>query len=255
MHGLMCLCQNPYRLLISGHVTEIDTTVKICSALVHLKADDGTMREAKTDSNGYYHFDFKKIRFHKAEISLVTDRQTVPVNGSWKYGYLATRDKAVFETADSSAHYIKDFQLTLNQGCGSFPSLLFKKNMLAYDTVIRMYETQADSIYAFPEQVIRFLTLTLTDNPTIVIELSAHCSSDEKQPEKLSQMRAEKVKADLVKLGIAKQRLVAKGYGITKLLVKDDIIYRASSLREKETLIAKNRRCVFKIVSWDYKVN
>jgi hypothetical protein len=48
-------------------------------------------------------------------------------------------------------------------------------------------------------------------------------------------------------------RIVPKGYGELKLLIKDDVIAKAKTKEEKEALHAKNRRTVFKILNWDYQ--
>ncbi len=58
----------------------------------------------------------------------------------------------------------------------------------------------------------------LTENPEIIIELSSHTDSKgtDAYNQKLSQNRAESVVAYLITKGIAKERLVAKGYGESK---------------------------------------
>jgi peptidoglycan-associated lipoprotein len=55
----------------------------------------------------------------------------------------------------------------------------------------------------------------LQKNPTIKIEIAGHTDNkgDDKYNQTLSQKRAESVVNYLIKKGIAKTRLVAKGYG------------------------------------------
>src|SRR3546814_468043 len=64
------------------------------------------------------------------------------------------------------------------------------------------------------------LVRTLRDNPTLKIELSSHTDSrgSDVYNEALSQRRAQSAVDYLVTLGIARDRMVAKGYGETKLV-------------------------------------
>ncbi len=85
------------------------------------------------------------------------------------------------------------------------------------------------------------LVKILKDNPAIRIELSSHTdsrSSDEYNLT-LSQQRAQAAVDYLVSQGIAADRMVAKGYGETKLLVPD-----AQTEEEHQT----NRRTEFKVI-------
>jgi outer membrane protein OmpA-like peptidoglycan-associated protein len=85
------------------------------------------------------------------------------------------------------------------------------------------------------------LVKILKDNPAIRIELSSHTdsrSSDEYNLT-LSQQRAQAAVDYLVSQGIAADRMVAKGYGETKLLVPN-----AQTEEEHQT----NRRTEFKVI-------
>src|SRR5690606_7700565 len=64
------------------------------------------------------------------------------------------------------------------------------------------------------------LVATMRDNPTLRIELSSHTDSrgTHKYNERLSQRRAEAAVNYIVSRGIARDRLVAKGYGETRLV-------------------------------------
>ena len=61
---------------------------------------------------------------------------------------------------------------------------------------------------------------TMQDNPTLRIELSSHTDSrgTHKYNERLSQRRADAAVNYIVSRGIARDRLVAKGYGETRLV-------------------------------------
>ncbi|MDF1672582.1 MAG: OmpA family protein, partial [Vicingaceae bacterium] len=64
----------------------------------------------------------------------------------------------------------------------------------------------------------------------------------------LSQQRAQSCMDYLVEKGIAKDRLIAKGYGETMLLVSDVDIEKMTSETAKEDAHQKNRRTEFKII-------
>jgi outer membrane protein OmpA-like peptidoglycan-associated protein len=85
------------------------------------------------------------------------------------------------------------------------------------------------------------LVKILADNPAIRIELSSHTdsrSSDDYNID-LSQRRAQSAVDYIASKGIAADRLVAKGYGETQLIIKD-----AKTEEEHQT----NRRTEFKVI-------
>lgn len=85
------------------------------------------------------------------------------------------------------------------------------------------------------------LVKILKDNPTIRIELSSHTDarSSDAYNLNLSQQRAQSAVDYLVSQGIASDRLVAKGYGETRLLITN-----AQTEEEHQT----NRRTEFKVI-------
>ncbi|MBC5993976.1 OmpA family protein [Pontibacter sp. SD6] len=89
------------------------------------------------------------------------------------------------------------------------------------------------------------LVQTLKDNPGIRIELSSHTDSRQshRYNEMLSQLRAQSAVEYIISKGIARDRLVAKGYGETQLVnkCKDGVTC-------PETMHAENRRTEFKII-------
>lgn len=91
------------------------------------------------------------------------------------------------------------------------------------------------------------LVLLMENNPTLKVEISSHTDSRKEDDYNLwlSQKRADSVVEYLVQKGIAKERLVAKGYGETRLLNKcaNDVV-----CSEKQHLV--NRRTEFVILEY-----
>ena len=90
------------------------------------------------------------------------------------------------------------------------------------------------------------LTIFLIDNPTFKIEIASHTDSrgSDEYNLKLSQDRAQAVVAYLTQKGIASTRLIAKGYGETKLINKC-----ANDVTCTEAEHQKNRRTAFTVIS------
>jgi len=83
---------------------------------------------------------------------------------------------------------------------------------------------------------------------SVRIELSGHTDTrgDEKANLKLSQERANAVVDYLVKKGIDKDRLVAKGYGETQPILSDEQINSLPTEKEREAAHQANRRTEYK---------
>ncbi|UXP33175.1 OmpA family protein [Reichenbachiella agarivorans] len=88
------------------------------------------------------------------------------------------------------------------------------------------------------------LVTIMKDNPEITIELSSHTDirADDEYNLKLSQRRAESAVNYIISQGIDKKRLIAKGYGETKV-----IIVNADTELEHQ----QNRRTEFKVTKYD----
>lgn len=96
---------------------------------------------------------------------------------------------------------------------------------------------------ALPE--LEKLLRLLQDNPDLVVEISSHTDArgDSRYNQKLSQRRADAVAAWLVQKGIKKERLIAVGYGESKLInpceIEEDCSEEAHQL---------NRRTEFRVL-------
>jgi outer membrane protein OmpA-like peptidoglycan-associated protein len=87
----------------------------------------------------------------------------------------------------------------------------------------------------------------MEDNPTLKIEISAHTDSrlEDRYNLWLSQKRADSVLEYLVQKGISKERIVAKGYGETRLINR---CANGVICSEEEHLV--NRRTEFVILEF-----
>ena len=94
----------------------------------------------------------------------------------------------------------------------------------------------------------------LTRNPTFVIQLESHTDTrgalDYNQD--LSQRRAETCVKYLISRGIDTERMKPVGVGENAPLIPDSDINKLGTEEEKEYAHQKNRRTVFRILSYDY---
>lgn len=231
---------------ISGKVTAENSYRNgeaVKNALIHLKLSNGGMFESKSNDTGYY---FLKVKTFQGagELTIATDKNTSFIN-SKTYGFLASKNDSILDF-NKSMLCIKNFALTKITICWSFPTILFKYNSTeSLDKYSSSREESADSS-------INFINSVLNEDPTMVIELQGHCDSREKNPDTLSLQRADYLRQALINKGIDKERVLIKGWGAKKLLVKDSVILKATTKEEKEKLHLQNRRVILRIINWDY---
>lgn len=92
------------------------------------------------------------------------------------------------------------------------------------------------------QTVLDYVTKGMKGQPTMKVEIAGHADSTgpARANQKLSQERAESVRAYLISQGIAADRLTAKGYGESELLVKPE-----TNDIDRE----RNRRVMFTVLS------
>ncbi len=244
--------QNDQELVVKGRVVNYDGKPEKYRK-VYLISSNGKTHERSTDSLGNYKFPFKEAAFISCTVTLDPKSDCKGVFGD---GYIMSGECGFFYVGDSLKQrvMIKDFEIQKPAKELRIPQIIFKKNSLVFDT-LRSFPTYYDSSDVFPYYAIKWLAKILKENPEIIIELGAHCSLDERDPQVLSQNRAIKVLKELIGFGISKERIKIKGYGCTKPLVSDSEIKYAKTPAGKETLRARNRRCTFMVLSWDFKPN
>jgi peptidoglycan-associated lipoprotein len=238
---------------VSGQVTNIKDKTIIPNCPVILKGSDGTLVQTTTDKDGNYNIQLKPEVSYEDYTQTNKDLKTPTA----PLGFLASDDRGKFSTVGlkESTNFKKDFQLMPVEAEIKFPAVLYaldKANLLIDPTGNAKGNDTHKPINS--EDSLASLLKTLNDNPSIIIELSAHTDSrgSAKHNLDLSQARAQTCVDWLISKGIPAERLVAKGYGKTKLKISDAQIAKAKTKEEKEALHAINRRTVFKILSWDY---
>lgn len=171
---------------VKGWVYEQDG-YELPNAVVYVVGDDGTNKKATIQLDGSFE---EKVKPGVKYLFLATCE-----------GYMNYKQELAVQKVEESEEYVLQFPL---------PSLdipVLVRNVF--------YEFNRAEITPQSIPALEGLIGLLKQNPSIAIELSSHCDyrgSDEYN-EKLSQARAESVVKYLTTHGIAKDRVVAKGYG------------------------------------------
>ncbi|MBL4623697.1 MAG: OmpA family protein [Flavobacteriales bacterium] len=163
-----------------------------------------------------------------------------------KKNYLSAHTEESTVGVEESTEFIHDFNIqpTIDE---SGQKIEIKFPEVLYD--LGKYTLRPES-----KDSLNFLYQTLIDNPTIVIELSAHTDSrgSDKSNQILSENRAKSCVTYLVEKGIAADRMIAVGYGETRLIFSDKDIAKFKTKEEQEAAHQKNRRTVFSVIRSDY---
>jgi outer membrane protein OmpA-like peptidoglycan-associated protein len=152
------------------------------------------------------------------------NRQNIQKQSSTSSASKAEADKAAEQKAQGQTKK-RDLQQKLDSAlAGKRVEFLYAKNILTPKS----------------KKILDQVAEILKKYPNIPIEIGGHTDSDGTKARnlKLSQRRAEAVKAYLIKKGIAPNHLIAKGYGESRPLVKND------TPAHKQ----RNRRVEFKVI-------
>lgn len=208
---------------------------------VKIVGSDGSIKEFTTSKDGSY-----KLERLKENTTYTVSTETGPTSKSATFskdGYLANKDQRIISTAGQVAS--KEFQ-------ADFEVKPVVKEIRMPEII---YALGSAELLPASKDSLLFLYNILKDNPSIVCELNSHTDSRGKAASNmtLSTARAQSCVDFLVKeKGIPAERLVAKGYGATQLLISDAEIKKAPSNQEKEALHQKNRRTSFRILNFGY---
>lgn len=241
----------PLEYDISATIVDANTTDPIDSASVQIIGSDGTDIILQIDEDGFFKYTLKQNTDY---IYIIR-----------KKDYLYGKGEASTKNLANSKHFNKKIVLA------KIGEPIQIDNIF-YD--LGKWDLREES-----KENLNQLIGILNDNPTIIIELSAHTDmiGDESSNEVLSQKRAQSVVDYLIKKGIDPERLVAKGYGesipkqINKRLAKttafdvgevltEDFITSLKEDAKTEEIGQKlydeanqvNRRTEFKVLSTTY---
>ncbi len=190
--------------------------------------DNNIIEETFTGNDGSFSF----IVYPEEEYYLVGEKENY-FNSRVEFNTLG-------KTADKAK--LKDFVTNI-----SFEkNLILEKIILNKSIVLEniYYDLDRANIRDDAALELNKLVRILIDNPKISIELSSH-TDDRATVEynlNLSQRRAESAVNYIISKGISKNRLIAKGYGESELIIKN-----ATSEEEHQI----NRRTEFKVIKYD----
>ncbi|MEM9024192.1 MAG: OmpA family protein, partial [Bacteroidota bacterium] len=219
-------------------VTDVDSKKPLPGAKVMLVGTDGSSIEVETDELGNYSFDEnpKGGRF-----ILENTSYTMTVS---KEKFLNAKGQETTVGVEQSTAFVHDFALQPFTVEINLPLVLY--DLGKWDLQVNETVNSKDSL--------QFLVQVMNDNPNIVIELAAHTDSrgSDKSNQILSQKRAQTCVDFLISQGISSDRMVAAGYGESRLKITDDSIAQLPSEEEREAAHQKNRRTVFSVLRDDY---
>jgi outer membrane protein OmpA-like peptidoglycan-associated protein len=115
------------------------------------------------------------------------------------------------------------------------------------------YDLDQDYIRADAALELDKLVTLLEDNPEIKIELSSHTDSRQTAAynDDLSKRRAQSAVNYIVSKGVEENRLIARGYGESQLLISDEEIEKLPTEEAQEQAHQRNRRTEFKVTEYN----
>ena len=115
------------------------------------------------------------------------------------------------------------------------------------------YDLDRDEIRSDAALELDKLVTVLADNPEIKIELSSHTDSRQTAAynDDLSKRRAQSAVDYIVSKGIDSERLIARGYGESQLLLTDEEINKLPTEETREAAHQRNRRTEFKVTEYN----
>jgi peptidoglycan-associated lipoprotein len=221
---------------LEGYVYDKDGQFPLEGAYVKVFGSDGTSFESASDENGAFSFaENGEERYINPEVNY-----SIEIG---KTDYLVAKDNISTVGLDESTTFVKEFLLQST-----------KVEEIEFPEV--QYDLGKFTLRPESKDSLNYLYQVLVDNPTIIIELAAHTDSrgSRSANQTLSENRAKSCVEYLASKGIPSERMQAKGYGENKLRISDAEINALPS-DEREAAHQKNRRTVFRVLSWDYVPN
>jgi peptidoglycan-associated lipoprotein len=238
----------PLVFKLDGTITDCKygPSILVEGAVVRMVGSDGSAVEDTVAKDGKYHFDLNP----NVSYVLMVYGDKGHSSKADAYLNLPDKDKGKLTTVGEmvSKNWTLDFCLVPAEMEIRFPAVL--------------YDLAKATLRPESKDSLNFLYQTLIDNPTAIIEIGSHTDSrgSDKSNDKLSAARAQACVDYLVnEKGIAKERLLSKGYGETRPLrmadgtvLTEKYINSKKTTQERESLHQLNRRTAFRVVSWDY---
>lgn len=194
---------------------------------------------------------------------LADSKVNITINGKKREMTVNTEGVASLDLEDNSDYafiashegYLNNSEKFSSKGLGKDPANPIQKFEveIVLDKIYKNKEITLDNIYynydkwdirTDAEPTLIKLAQTLSENPTIKIQLSSHtdCRGKDDYNATLSQKRAESAVNFLISKGIASERLVAKGYGESQPAVVCDCTKCTEEQHQA------NRRTTFKVL-------
>jgi len=188
------LTHKDLRFTLVGHTLDAATDANLSHIKTTLTESRGGENSSQvSDNNGEFRYQLDP----KSDFTVIAQQK----------GYFSNREKVSTKGLDRSKTLYVDLRLTVNE----------LKEGASFELKNIYYDFDKSNIRADAAKVLNDVYKMMTNNPTIVIELSSYTDSrgSDSYNMKLSQERASSAVAYLVQKGIAASRLVAKGYGET----------------------------------------
>ena len=214
------------------------TGLPLADTKVEVVGTDGSSFSTMTDANGSFAFaENQKDRW-------IHQNTSYSIRAG-KENYLVVSDHVSTVDLEESTTFAKEYFLqpvVPGTGIIPLPQVLYEVDQFELTTAGR------DSL--------EILFTTLTENPTIIIELRSHTDSRNTRRFKggnmeLSQKRAQACVNFLVGKGIDPRRMVPVGKGATEPLVPEAEIRALRTKEEQEAAYQKNRRTDFTVLGFD----
>lgn len=179
------------RAWLAGIVYDKETNTPLANATVELVNSAGKKTQVSTGTDGSYRLEVERSTAYSLTVA--------------RKGYQNDADRLI---TDTSAIYHKDLYLTL----------------LALDSGLVLpniyYDFDKYNIRPDAAKILNGVAVLLNRYPDVKVELGSHTDSRGGDAYNLwlSQKRAESAVAYLIKRGVAKERITARGYGETRLI-------------------------------------
>jgi peptidoglycan-associated lipoprotein len=228
---IWCFYMDPLVFTLSGVARDVKTKQILANTFITFTTSVDTGKiVVKTDAAGSYKINLKP----KSDVELY---------GSHEDYY---DSKIAFQTTkglDVSTDLVQDLDL----------------NPFDYENAIKVegiyYDLDKANIRPDAARILDSLVITLNRYPKVRIELGSHtdCRADSAYNENLSQRRADSAVSYIIRQGIDSARLVAKGYGESKLV--NDCACEGSYVKRQcaEEEHQMNRRTTVKLLGNDYR--